>query len=267
MLRGETRKIRNYLGNIDKIRPRLCYRVAVVYVGPAQRLQRDIMHNTEVDSSDGFSDFLRGLGWVVDTESHQRVGGFNGSLDHRLQDRMLYFGSSSCEVAFHVLPWMPLKDDDAQQIERKRHIGNDAVHIVWCEHPNGYDVSTFVSEVTDVFIVIIPLNETLVQVQVFCRPPRNKGERMITFGPLQDGAVVRRALVGMLARETAVNAIDALRSSLAGSRRAAGQGQEGLIEANGQSHPAFFRRKQIQEMFERLGNFVVGGELCAELYR
>lgn len=215
------------------------------------------MHNTEVDSSDAFSDFLCGLGWVVDTAVHKLVGGFNGSLDPRLQDQMLYFGSSSCEVAFHVLPWMPLKDDDVQQIERKRHIGNDSVHIVWCEHPNGYDVSTFVSEVTDVFIVILPLDETLVQVQIFCRPPKkNKGEKAITFGPLQDGVVVRRALVGMLARQTAVNAISALRSALAGSRRVARQ-----------SHPAFFRRKQIQETFVRLGDVVTEGELCAELYR
>lgn len=265
LFQDESKKLRNYLGNIDKIRPRACYRIAVVYVGRSQKFQKDVMHNTKADCSQEFEEFLEGLGWTVDLKGHECLGGYTGSLDSRIQEEMLYFGSSSCEVSFHVLPWMPLKADDSQQIERKRHIGNDTVHIVWCEHAGGYDVSTFVSEVTDIFIVIIPLDAILVQIQIFCRPPKDLKEKMPSFGPLQDGAVVHRSLVSVLARQTAMNGIDMMRSSM-GSKRHVPPAEGGLLLAEFQSHPSFFRKKQIQETIEKMGTVVTERDLCVKLF-
>ena len=123
------------------------------------------------------------------------------------------------EIIYHVLTWLPLKENDKQQIRRKRHIGNDTVQIVWCDNERAYDVRTFISKVTDVFIVLLPIcpykfrqekDDTnvggsdfapkLLRVEIYCRTDT------ISFGPLQDGMIIHADLAPMLARQTALNA-------------------------------------------------------------
>jgi hypothetical protein len=230
-------KIQTYLSTLDKLRPRISYRIAVLHVGKNQSTQHQIMHN--IDTTTSFHAFLNGMGWKVDLVQHRANGYFMGGLDQKVHPHMLYHGSSVREVGFHVVPWMTLHRHDAQQIERKRHIGNDIVHIVWCDNPKGYDVSTFLSMVTEIFIVLIPLpGGKLVKVQIFSR------DIELIFGPLQDGAVVSRAIVGLLARRTAVNAIDATKAK----QDPNGDGGHETL------HPAFFRRKRIQGILSRLSN-------------
>jgi len=238
MLRGDDGdKLRTYLSSLDKLRPRMCYRIAVLCVRTNHTSQHDIMHGTKTTAS--FDNFLSGMGWKVKLKHHRARGCFMGGLDCSLHTKMLYYGSSMREVSFHVVPWMPLKKNDEQQIERKRHVGNDTVHIVWCENAKGYDISSFVSEVTAVFIVLIPLPcTTLVKVQVFCRDPS------LCFGPLQDGAVVGRDVIGLLARATAINANDLIRKKKSSDHYSE---KEDL-------HPSFFRRQRMSVILDRLSS-------------
>lgn len=152
MLRDDGDKLRTYLRSLDKLRPRSCYRIGVLFVRTNDTSQHDIMHVTKTTAS--FDDFCSGMGWKVKLKHHRAQGCFTGGLDCSQHTKhMLYYGSATREVVFHVLPWMPLHVGDEQQIERKRHVGNDTVHIVWCENAKGYDIRTFRSEVTAVFIV------------------------------------------------------------------------------------------------------------------
>lgn len=245
LLDGEDEnKLRSYLSTLDKLRPRMCYRIAVLHVDQKQQTQREIMHNTKITPT--FLEFLHSMGWKVDLHRHRSNGCFMGGLDPGVHQSMLYYGSSVREVSFHVVPWMPVKENDGQQIDRKRHVGNDSVHIVWCDNPKGYDVSTFVSMVTDIVIVLIPLScNTLVQVQIFSR------NKALIFGPLQDGCVVRREIIGFLARTTAINAIDSTRKSKI--KHGPNRNHEDEHEV---LHPAFYRRKRIQGILSRLATKV-----------
>jgi len=38
-----------------------------------------------------------------------------------------------CEIMFHVAPMLPWTENDEQQIQKKRHIGNDIVVIIYKE--------------------------------------------------------------------------------------------------------------------------------------
>ena len=52
------------------------------------------------------------------------------------------------EIMFHVCTMLPLKEKDDQHIDRKRHIGNDVVTIVFkdsCDPDDAFDPSIFKS--------------------------------------------------------------------------------------------------------------------------
>jgi hypothetical protein len=53
------------------------------------------------------------------------------------------------------------------QVAKKRHVGNDFVHIVWSEHKRDYNPDTIVSQFNDAHIVIYPLPSGLFRIQIF----------------------------------------------------------------------------------------------------
>ena len=95
---------------------------------------------------------------------------------------------------------MPTKEDDRQQIHKKRHVGNDNVHIVWSEHKRDYDPATITSQFNDAHIVIYPLENGLNRIQVF------KKDKLRLFGPLVSGMVLSTALLSTIVRIAAINA-------------------------------------------------------------
>jgi hypothetical protein len=123
---------------------------------------REILANSS--GSELYEKFLQSLGQDIDLATHR---GFNGrcapsllplllTLLRRLDSKRMsngrifpYFADDHVEVRtsslthsltvptpqvfFHVATRMPTASDDDQQIGKKRHIGNDYVHIVWTE--------------------------------------------------------------------------------------------------------------------------------------
>jgi hypothetical protein len=43
----------------------------------------------------------------------------------------IYYADHSNELMFHVVTMMPSVKNDEQQIDKKKFISNDSVHIVW----------------------------------------------------------------------------------------------------------------------------------------
>lgn len=73
------------------------------------------------------------------------------------------------EIMFHVSTLLPYSKDNRQQVERKRHIGNDIVNIVFVDTTEGSDVeahsafnpacikSQFTRTLIYIYAVILPL--------------------------------------------------------------------------------------------------------------
>lgn len=55
---------------------------------------------------------------------------------------------------FHVSTLLPYNPNDEQQVERKRHIGNDVVCIIFLEDECSFDPCCLTTNFTYVFIVI-----------------------------------------------------------------------------------------------------------------
>ena len=62
-----------------------------------------------------------------------------------------------------------------------RHVGNDHVHIVWNEHCRPYVRSVMPTQFADVLIVLSPLPNKLVLVNISCKHPVSYLAEVIHF--------------------------------------------------------------------------------------
>lgn len=205
-------KLERSLRHLDKSPTRETMKIGVIYVGKNQRSQQEILRNEK--GSTAYNQFMTQLGWEIDMKKHR---GFVGGLDTNPKsmsngESTLYYANSHSEVIFHVVTMMPTKAADAQQIDKKRHVGNDYVHIVWSDNTtHDYVPSTITSHFNDVQIVIYPLQKA--QKGLFLVRIHSK-DKVPPFGPLQSGMVVHRADLARLVRQTAMNANRVCRSQV-----------------------------------------------------
>ncbi|CAG5136422.1 unnamed protein product, partial [Candidula unifasciata] len=188
-------KIIRELKNLDAQKCRETHKIAVIYIAQGQEDKNSILNNSS--ASRAFEDFVAGLGWEVDLESHQ---GFMGGLqsNRTTGNTAPYWANSTCEAIFHVSTRIPSSGTDWHI--KMRHIGNDEVHIVWSEHNRDYRRGIIPTEFGDIVIVIYPLPIGLYRIQIIRKP------EIPFFGPLFDGAVVDFQVLPGLVRATAINA-------------------------------------------------------------
>jgi len=86
---------------------------------------------------------------------------YKGGLDVRNNTtgtHAVYTTFHALQIVFHVAPFIPFTDGDVQQVERKRHIGNDIVVIVFRESgAPPFDPSVIKSHFNMVFLVVTPV--------------------------------------------------------------------------------------------------------------
>lgn len=190
-------RFKRSLKELDKLTGREVMKIGLIFVKPGQEDQRSILANDSRSAK--YARFVAGLGWEVNLATH---AGFMGGLDRKATTGYSapYYCDALIEVIFHDITRMPTHADDPQQIHKKRHVGNDIVHIVWSEHTRPYKPSTITSQFNDVHIIIYPLPNELYRISI------QQKETIGPFGPLQDGMVISEELLSPLVRMTAINA-------------------------------------------------------------
>jgi hypothetical protein len=138
--------------SLDKLYERETHKIGLIYVGRGHQTQKELFHNEK--TSCNFESFSQGVGWHVDLSGKHL--GFMGGLDPLGTTGKFapYFANSSAEVLFHVPTMMPTNRQDPQQVHKKRHVGNDHVHIIVTEDDFDYRTSTIISQFNDVHIVV-----------------------------------------------------------------------------------------------------------------
>ncbi|KAH9496143.1 Ral GTPase-activating protein subunit alpha-1 [Bulinus truncatus] len=191
----KSEKVLRELKNLDSHKCRETHKIAVIYIGQGQEDKNSILSNSS--ASRAFEDFVAGLGWEVDLETHQ---GFMGGLQQNRTTGSTapYWANSTCEVIFHVSTRIPSIGNDWHI--KMRHLGNDEIHIVWSEHSRDYRRGIIPTEFGDVIIIIYPLPTGLYRIQI------DKKVEVPYFGPLFDGAIVDHYVLSGLVRATAINA-------------------------------------------------------------
>jgi hypothetical protein len=142
-------------------------------------------------------------------------------------------------MIYHEATKMPTDPSDPKQIKKKRHVGNDQVHIVWNEHNREYKRHTIGGDFGNAQIIVTPMINGLYAIDII------RDRAMPTFGILRNKMVVSKESLAPLVRSTA---IQAYRASLALQRN----GQVGGVKGAQMYRAAFSQRAgDIQLILKR----------------
>ncbi len=128
-------------------------KIGVIYVGPGQTEESKILANTQ--GSPDFDIFLNGLGTQVKLAGAKfNAQGLRSDTDGKYtyawRDRVT-------EVVYHVPSMMPTNlGEDPQCTNKKRHIGNDHVNIIFNRSGEDFDFDTFNSQFNYINVVVTP---------------------------------------------------------------------------------------------------------------
>uniref|UniRef100_A0A8D2QLW2 RAP1 GTPase activating protein n=1 Tax=Zosterops lateralis melanops TaxID=1220523 RepID=A0A8D2QLW2_ZOSLA len=165
------------------------FKFGVIYQKLGQTSEEELFGTTE--ESPAFTEFLDVLGQRVQLRDFK---GFRGGLDvthGQTGSESVYCHFRDKEIMFHVSTKLPYTEGDAQQLQRKRHIGNDIVAVVFQDENTPFVPDMIASNFLHAFVVV-QLEQggaqgTLYKVSVTAR------DDVPFFGPpLPDPAVFRK---------------------------------------------------------------------------
>ncbi|XP_054873338.1 rap1 GTPase-activating protein 2-like isoform X2 [Amphiprion ocellaris] len=128
------------------------FKFGVIYQRFGQMSEEELFRNNE--ETPAFTEFLQLLG---DTVELQDFKGFRGGLDvshGQTGSQSIYTVHRQQEIMFHVSTKLPFTEGDAQQLQRKRHIGNDIVAVVFQEDATPFVPDMIASNFLHAFILV-----------------------------------------------------------------------------------------------------------------
>ncbi|XP_017853928.1 rap1 GTPase-activating protein 1 isoform X2 [Drosophila busckii] len=131
------------------------FKFGVLYQRYGQTTEEELFANQQ--TSPAFEEFLDVLGQRIRLKEHK---GYRGGLDIQnghTGDTAVYEVFKEREIMFHVSTLLPYTEADPQQLQRKRHIGNDIVAIVFQETNTPFSPDMIASHFLHAFIVVQPL--------------------------------------------------------------------------------------------------------------
>lgn len=148
-----------------------CFKFGVLYQAYGQTTEEQLFGNNEM--SPAFEEFLDMLGQKIKLKDHKGYRGGLDILNGHTGTEAVYERFHGREIMFHVAPLLPHTAGDAQQLQRKRHVGNDIVAIVFQEKITPFTPDMIASHFLHAFIVVTHLEsvggETRYKVAVTAR--------------------------------------------------------------------------------------------------
>jgi tuberous sclerosis protein 2 len=141
------------IGILDRIPVIDTHKVGILYVAPGQTDETEILSN--MHGSPAYTRFLEGIGRLINLRSQLDV--YAGGLDPDEDGEYAYaWWDDIGQILYHAATMMPTRPDDSQCNNKKRHIGNDYVRIVWNDSGSQYRFDTLSTQFQFVNIVIEP---------------------------------------------------------------------------------------------------------------
>ncbi|XP_049335144.1 rap1 GTPase-activating protein 1 isoform X2 [Astyanax mexicanus] len=166
------------------------FKFGVIYQKFGQTSEEELFGNSV--ESPAFVEFLEFLGQKIELHDFK---GFRGGLDvthGQTGSESVYHNFHNKEIMFHVSTKLPYTEGDSQQLQRKRHIGNDIVAIVFQEENTPFVPDMIASNFLHAYAVVQVENactdNVLYKVSVTAR------DDVPFFGPaLPDPAVFKKS--------------------------------------------------------------------------
>ncbi|KAL1260916.1 hypothetical protein QQF64_008743 [Cirrhinus molitorella] len=165
------------------------FKFGVIYQKFGQTTEEELFGNNE--ETPAFTEFLSVLGDNIELQDFK---GFRGGLDvshGQTGSESVYTTFRQREIMFHVSTKLPFTEGDIQQLQRKRHIGNDIVAAVFQEEPTPFVPDMIASNFLHAYVLVQAENpctdHTTYKVSVTAR------EDVPPFGPpLPNPAVFKK---------------------------------------------------------------------------
>uniref|UniRef100_A0A673TYI2 RAP1 GTPase activating protein n=1 Tax=Suricata suricatta TaxID=37032 RepID=A0A673TYI2_SURSU len=128
------------------------FKFGVIYQKLGQTSEEELFSTNE--ESPAFVEFLDFLGQKVKLQDFK---GFRGGLDvthGQTGTESVYCNFRNKEIMFHVSTKLPYTEGDAQQLQRKRHIGNDIVAVVFQDENTPFVPDMIASNFLHAYVVV-----------------------------------------------------------------------------------------------------------------
>ncbi|CAG5041825.1 unnamed protein product [Parnassius apollo] len=130
------------------------FKIGIMLMKPGQKTDDEMLSNEK--GNEKWDRFISLLGDKIRLRGWNR---FRGGLDVKgdmTGSHSIYTMHQGHEIMFHVSTMLPFSKDNKQQLERKRHIGNDIVNIIFTEDSvhNTFNPQYVKSHFTHIFAVV-----------------------------------------------------------------------------------------------------------------
>ncbi|OWB78553.1 hypothetical protein B5S32_g2749 [[Candida] boidinii] len=133
------------------------YKVGIVYIGPGQKDELEILKN--LNGSPSYNKFISGLGNLIRLKGCKRF--YLGGLDTENNtdgEFAIHYSNEIVQMIYHTITMMPNNPNDTQSSAKKRHIGNDFINIYWDESGYEFDFNKISSQFNFISLVITPIS-------------------------------------------------------------------------------------------------------------
>ncbi|XP_062036592.1 tuberin isoform X4 [Lepus europaeus] len=155
---------------LDQIPSYDTHKIAVLYVGEGQSNSELAILSNE-HGSYRYAEFLTGLGKLIELKDCQPDKVYLGGLDVCGEDGQFTYcwHDDIMQAVFHIATLMPTKDVDKHRCDKKRHLGNDFVSIVYNDSGEDFKLGTIRGQFNFVHVIITPLDYECNLVSLQCR--------------------------------------------------------------------------------------------------
>ncbi|XP_017841753.2 tuberin [Drosophila busckii] len=191
----------NALTLFDLVPPFETHKIGVLYVGKDQcNNEVEILRNSH--GSTRYVEFLRSIGTLVSLKEAEQNNLFIGLDKNGADGKFAYIWKDDIlQVTFHVATLMPTNlRDDPNCTEKKKHIGNDFVKIIYNESGEKYNLTTISGQFNYACVIVEPLELNSNRVYVKARPEISK------FVCQAEPRIVSDRSAPLLARQMALHA-------------------------------------------------------------
>ncbi|XP_031419847.1 tuberin-like [Clupea harengus] len=146
------------------------HKIGVVFVGAGQ-VNNEVAILSNEYGSNRYAHFLTGLGKLIHLKDCDPDQIFLGGLDQYGDDGEFTYcwHDDIMQAIFHIATLMPNRESDKGCCNKKRHIGNDFVVVVYNDSSEEYKLGTIKGQFNFVEVVIKPLDYDSNLVTLQCR--------------------------------------------------------------------------------------------------
>ncbi|EGC36856.1 hypothetical protein DICPUDRAFT_46913 [Dictyostelium purpureum] len=132
-------------------------KVGILYCKDGHHDENEMLKNISVNSSPEYIEFLNFLGEKVELKDFKNYSGGLDITNNSSGTHSIFSKYKDVEIMYHVSTMLPFFPSDPKQTERRKHICNDRIVIVFNDGKQAYNPNCIKSKNTQIIILVQPI--------------------------------------------------------------------------------------------------------------